>query len=222
MPSEIRRMSAKPTRRALVAVEAVRGRDAERGAALVRAVLSKRDTAGAGISHWDASGTFFEMLLGGRKNLTLSPRTLLLLYASDLAFRLRWEIQPAVAAGQVVIAASYTETAIAFGEAAGVPRKWIVELFRYAPRPDLCLHVKDAKDGAPWKSRAMDGFPEFGAAVLSPGQPSRKRSSGRREQAVEALHRLKRESGCNNLRRKHLGRIVKRLRDGKRGAFEDE
>jgi hypothetical protein len=215
-------MSPKAARRALVAVEAVRGRDAERGASQLRAaLLRKHGDADAGISHWDASGTFFELHLGARKNLTLSPRTLLLLYASDLAFRLRWEIRPAVAAGQIVIAASYTETAIAFGEAAGLPRKWMVELFRYAPRPDLCLHVKDAKDGAPWKPRAMDGFPEFGAAALSPGQPYRKRPSPRCEQAVEALRRLKRESRCDNLRQKSLDRLVKRLRDGKRPASED-
>jgi len=215
-------MPAKAARPALVAVEAVRGRDAERGASQVRnALLRKWDNAGAGISHWDASGTFFELLLGGRKNLVLSPRTLLLLYASDLAFRLRWEIRPAIAAGQIVIAASYTETAIAFGEAAGLPRKWIVKLFRYAPPPDLCLHVKDAKDGAPWKPRAMDGFPEFGAAALSPGQPDRKGSSPRCEEAIEALRRLKRESRCDNLRRKNLGRLVKRLRDGNRTASED-
>ena len=148
--------------------------------AAARAALSSFDRARrSGISHWDASGTFFELYLGARKNLALSPRTLLLLYASDLAFRLRWEIKPAIAAGQVVVAAPYIETAIAFGEAAGLPRKWIVELFRYAPRPDICLHVKDAKDGAPWKPRAMDGFPEFGAAALSSGQPSGKRSSPR-------------------------------------------
>src|SRR4029434_9990758 len=100
---------------------------------------------------------------------------------------------------EVVIAASCTEPAIAFGEAAGLPRQWIVDLFRYAPPADLCLHVKDAKDGAPWKPRAMDGFPEFGAAALSPGQPSRKRSSPRCEQAVEALRRLKRESQWDTL-----------------------
>ena len=215
-------MSAKAARRALVAVEAVRGRDAERGASQVRAALrSKREDAGAGISHWDASGAFFELHLGGGKNLTLSPRTLLLLYAADLAFRLRWEIRPAVEAGRIVIAASYTETAIAFGEAAGLSRKWIAELFRYAPRPDVCLHVKDTKDGAPWKPRAMDGFPEFGAAALSPGQPSRTRSSPRCEQAVEALRRLKRESRCDTLRRKSLDRLVKRLRDDRRTASED-
>ncbi len=215
-------MSAKAARRALVAVEAVRGRDAERGASQLRAaLLRKRNDAGAGISHWDASGTFFELHLGGRKDVTLSPRTLLLLYASDLAFRLRWEIRPAMAEGQIVIAASYTETAIAFGVAAGLPRKWIVELFRFAPRPDVCVHVKDSKDGAPWKPRAMDGFPEFGAAALSRGQPSRTPSWPHCEQVVQALRRLKRESRCDNLRRKSVDRLVKRLRDGKRATSED-
>lgn len=215
-------MSAKAARRALVAVEAMRGQDAERGGSRVRtALLSKWKDAGAGISHWDASGTFFELHLGGTKNLVLSPRTLLLLYAADLAFRLRWEIRPAIAAGQNVIAAPYTETAIAFGEAAGLPRKWTVNLFRYAPRPDICLHVKAAKDGAPRKPRAMDGFPEFAAAVMPPGRSLRKRSAARSDQAVEALHRLKRESRCETLRRKHLGRIVKRLRDGKPGVSDE-
>ena len=42
------------------------------------------------------------------------PRTLLLLYAADLAFRLRWEIRPALAEGHTVIAAPYLDTAFAF------------------------------------------------------------------------------------------------------------
>ena len=50
-----------------------------------------------------------------------SARTLLLLYAADLAFRLRWEIRPALAAGRTVVAAPYVDTAVAFGRAAGVP-----------------------------------------------------------------------------------------------------
>ena len=41
---------------------------------------------------------------------------LLLLYAADLAFRLRWEIRPALAEGYTVVAAPYVETAVAFGE----------------------------------------------------------------------------------------------------------
>jgi hypothetical protein len=209
-------MPDKAARGRLIAVEAARGRDAERGAAKVRAGLrSKRRGIRAGISRWDASGTFFELRLAGRKVRALSPRTLLLLYASDLAFRLRWEIGPALADGRVVIAAPYLETAIAFGEAAGLPGKWIAELFRFAPRADICLHVKSAKDSPGWKRRPMDGFPEFGAVALGCGKEAR---SGlpRCEQAAAALRRLKRARRCEDLRKKSLGPVLKSLRDRRR------
>lgn len=208
-------MTAEAGRGRLIAVEAARGRDAERGAAKVRAALrSKRHDVRAGISQWDASGTFYELRLARRRAVALSPRALLLLYASDLAFRLRWEIRPALAEGQVVIAATYIETAIAFGEAAGLSRKWIAELLRFAPRADICLHVRDAKARAGWKRRPMDGFPEFGAAALRPGKTPRE-GSPRCEQAVEALNCLKRGSRCDNLRQKSLGRLLRALREGR-------
>lgn len=206
-------MPGKAARGRLIAVEAARGRDAARGAAKVRAALrSKRRDIRAGISHWDASGTFYELRMAGRKVRALSPRTLLLLYASDLAFRLRWEIGPALADGRVVIAAPYLETAIAFGEAAGLPGKWIAELFRFAPRADVCLHVKSGKGAPEWKRRPMDGFPEFGAAALGDGKASRSGSPWC-EQAAAALRRLKRASRCEDLRKKSLGPLLKSLRD---------
>ena len=193
-------MPADSERGRLIAVEAARGRDTERGAAHVRTALKrKRRDMRAAISHWDASGTFYELRCAGKKALTLAPRTLLLLYASDLAFRLRWEIQPALADGQIVIAAPYLDTAIAFGEAAGLPRKWIDEIFRFAPRADVCLHVKNSKDGGGWKRRPMDGFPEFGAAALSAGKRAG-RDSPRCEQAIASLQRLKRAGRCDDLR----------------------
>ena len=67
-----------------------------------------------GVSHWDASGVFHELAL---EDGAASPRTLLLLYAADLAFRVRWEIAPALAEGRTVVAAPYVATATAFGRA---------------------------------------------------------------------------------------------------------
>lgn len=204
-------MADKPRGR-LIAVEAARGVDAERGAAKLRdALRGKRRRIRAGVSRWDASGTFYELGMGGRKVRGLSPRTLLLLYASDLAFRLRWEIEPALAGGQVVIAAGYVETAIAFGEAAGVPPKWTAELFRFAPRPDVCLHAKSDKDSPGWKRRPMDGFPEFAAAALDGGKAPRP-GLPRCEQASAALRRLKRAGRCGEVRKKAVGPLVKSLR----------
>ena len=81
--------------------------------------------AEAGVSGWDASGIFWELRKGDKDGPNPSPRTLLLLYACDLAFRLRWEIRPSVEEGMIVVAAPYVESAMAFGKAAGIPRKWL-------------------------------------------------------------------------------------------------
>lgn len=91
--------------------------------------------AHGGISHWDASGVFQDLGVAAGDAGAASPRTLLLLYAADLAFRLRWEIRPALAEGHTVVAAPYVDTALAFGRAAGLPAGWLTNLFRFAPRP---------------------------------------------------------------------------------------
>jgi hypothetical protein len=165
----------------LIAVDGARGREIERKAEDVRRRMKRRADVRAGISRWDASGAFYELQPRGKKTLTLTPRTLLLVYASDLAFRLRWEIQPSLDAGHTVIAAPYVDTAIAFAEAAGLPRKWVVELLRFAPRADARVSAGGAKNRKPVKGRAMDGFGEFAAAAAktlrrrTPSKPSKDR-----------------------------------------------
>src|SRR5436853_7903888 len=76
-------------------------------------------------SRWDASNTFWELRMGKAKNLNPTPHTLVLLYASDLLFRLRWEIEPAMQEGRTVVAAPYVESAIGFGLAAGLSKEWL-------------------------------------------------------------------------------------------------
>lgn len=93
-----------------------------------------------GVSRWDASGVFHELAMADGEAGILSPRTLLLLYAADLAFRLRWEIRPAIDEGRTIVAAPYVDTAVAFGRAVGLPSAWLANLFRFAPTPaDRCL-----------------------------------------------------------------------------------
>jgi thymidylate kinase len=89
----------------------------------------------AGVSQWGASGIFDEIACAEPEAGTPSPRTLLLLYAADLAFRIRWEIRPALDEGRMVIAAPYVSTAIALGLAAGLEAAWLADLFAFAPRP---------------------------------------------------------------------------------------
>jgi hypothetical protein len=88
-----------------------------------------------GISQWGASGIFDELTFAEPDAGLPSARTLLLLYAADLEFRLRWEIRPALEEGRLVIAAPYVITAIALGQAAGLDAGWLSDLFHFAPAP---------------------------------------------------------------------------------------
>ena len=141
---------------ALVAVDGVAGPAIT---AAARAALRSIDRAArSGVSHWDASGLFEELAVADATAGHPSVRTLLLLYAADLAFRLRWEIRPALAEGRSVVAAPYVDTAIAFGRAAGLGAAWLSNLFRFAPRPT----ARRVVDLAVRSGRNSGGFVEFG------------------------------------------------------------
>ena len=121
--------------------------------------LRARGHKGAGISEWDASGVFGE-LADIDEHRAPSPRVLLLLYATDLAFRLRWEIEPALAEGRVVIAAPYVATAVAFGRAAGLRGSWLNNLFVFAPPAAESHRVAPPRHPPP----GDEGFVEFACA----------------------------------------------------------
>jgi hypothetical protein len=113
-----------------ISVDCVNGQ-ALRDAARKLAAAHRRDKAG--ISAWGASGIFDELTVAEPEAGIPSVRTLLLLYAADLAFRLRWEIRPALEEGRLVIAAPYVATASALGQAAGLEPEWLADLFYFAP-----------------------------------------------------------------------------------------
>jgi len=120
-------------RRRKPALIAVDGVDATAVLAEARAALGSPERGG--ISRWDASGVFQDLAVADAGAGAPSARTLLMLYAADLAFRLRWEIRPALAEGRTVIAAPYVETAVALGRAVGLEAGWLTALFSFAPRP---------------------------------------------------------------------------------------
>jgi hypothetical protein len=148
-------------RPALVAVDGVAGAAI---AAAARTALASIDRARrSGISYWDASGLFDELAVADEEAGRPSARTLLLLYAADLAFRLRWEIRPALAEGRCVVAAPYVDTAIALGRAAGLSGVWLTNLFLFAPRPNERRFV----EGAEARSGRGSGFVEFACDRLA-------------------------------------------------------
>jgi hypothetical protein len=127
------------------------------GGALARAAKRLATGEGTGVSWWDASGIFGDVDAAGVDVERPSARTVILLYAADLAFRLRWEIRPAMAEGRRVIAVPYIDTAIALGRAAGLDEAWLRSVFDFAPAPAERVYV----DAAPRASAAAHGFLEF-------------------------------------------------------------
>jgi len=154
--------NARPAAGRLIAVDGTRGRDVTKAAEALAAALSAQGVT-CGISRWDASGLFNELALAGRDEPAVSPRTLTLAYVADLAFRLHWEIQPALAAGGIVIAAPYVETAVAFGVACGLPMRWLRNVLCLAPAADLRGLTRERKPKRGWKARLDRGYPEYGA-----------------------------------------------------------
>ena len=142
----------------LIAIDGVAGAALER-AARARAGV-RRTRAKPGISRWDASGLFEQLALGeaGVGAGVPTARTLLLLYAADLAFRLRWEIEPAIESGRTVVAVPYIDTAIAFGVAAELPAEWLRDLFSFAPTP---AERQVAAGTTPRGAAPRDGFIQF-------------------------------------------------------------
>ena len=147
----------RPVRGRLVAVDGS-GASLFAAARTLTATL-RREREGSGISAWNASGIFTDLEAepgeGGP-----SARTLTLLYAADLAFRIRWQIRPALDAGLSVVAAPYVETAKSLAISAGLPRKWVQELFRFAPKPDssYCALDRTARTGSRANGDYVDRF----------------------------------------------------------------
>ena len=151
--------SARPAKAMLIAVDGV-----EPAAVLAAARAALGAPARGGISRWDASGVFQELAVADAAAGAPSARTLLLLYAADLAFRLRWQIRPALAEGRTVVAAPYVDTALAFGRAAGLKPSWLMNLFRFAPRPGKRRFV----DARPAHAAAVkEGFVGFSGARIA-------------------------------------------------------
>ena len=171
----------------LIAIDGSRGKDTSAAAAAVIKALKAKRVEGA-LSRFDASGLFGELAAAARGDRQISARTLALVYAADLAFRLRWEIRPVLEAGGVVIAAPYVETAIAFGTACGLREDWIRELLRFAPKPNLRARAEERKINKGWKPRLDRGYAEYSAAMLEASTPKLASKSARRE-AVALLNR---------------------------------
>lgn len=156
----------------LIAIDGSRGKDVTAAADAVAGEL-RRAGIECAISRWDASGLFGDLAAAARGDRDISVRTLSLVYAADLAFRLRWEIRPVLEAGGVVVAAPYLDTAVAYGTVCGLSEPWLRQLMTFAPAADLRGRAEERKIDQPWKRRTDRGYPEYCAVMLDAPAPAR-------------------------------------------------
>ena len=187
----------------LIAIDGCAG-DPVKAAARGVAQTLRAAIGSGGVSGWDASGIFTEISSADSVIEAVSARTLTLLYAADLAFRVRWQIGPALEAGESVIAAPYVESAKALAIAAGLPRKWLDELFAFAPKPSVCYRVSPAR--AAEGARSSSGYVEwFTDALTSDGNGVS--PANLRAKSAEYLDALQARRSCRLLTPQEIRRL---------------
>jgi hypothetical protein len=197
-----------PNQSRLIALEGTHGPDlAAATASLLRKLVAHKKACGA--SRWDVSNTFFEMRFVKPSVPPASARMLILLYASDLVFRLRWEIEPALKEGKLVVAAPYVDTAVALGVAVGLPRRWLADLFSFAPKPEAVFRIEEKKKNWHKKCKPGDGFIEFCCSVLANSHPYPD-PADIRARALDYLDHLQAKKGCSGLKKKAVASICEK------------
>jgi dTMP kinase len=91
---------------------------------------------------WTRSKLIGRAITEAKKGHTLSRMTHTLMYATDFADRLEYQILPALRNGFIVLADRYVYTAMSRAMVRGVDPEWLRELYGFAVVPDLVIHLK--------------------------------------------------------------------------------
>lgn len=91
---------------------------------------------------WTRSKLVGQAITDAKQGHSLHRLTYCLMYATDLADRLEYQIIPALKSGFIVLADRYIFTAIARGIARGADKKWLRDLFGFAIAPDLVFYLQ--------------------------------------------------------------------------------
>ena len=91
---------------------------------------------------WTRSKLVGKAITDAKMGHSLHRLTYCLMYATDLADRLEYQIIPALRSGFVVLADRYIYTAIARGIARGAEKEWLRDLFSFAVAPDLVFYLR--------------------------------------------------------------------------------
>jgi dTMP kinase len=91
---------------------------------------------------WTRSKLVGQAITDAKQGHSLHRLTYCLMYATDLADRLEYQVIPALKSGFLVLADRYIYTAIARGIARGADPQWLRDLFGFAIAPDLTFYLQ--------------------------------------------------------------------------------
>src|SRR5688572_25991836 len=91
---------------------------------------------------WTRSKLVGQAITDAKTGHALHRLTYCLMYATDLADRLEYQIIPALKSGFIVLADRSIYTALARGFARGADKQWLRDLFGFAVAPDLVFYLR--------------------------------------------------------------------------------
>jgi len=95
---------------------------------------------------WTRSKLVGQAITDLKRGHSLHRLTYCLMYATDLADRMEYQILPALRSGFIVLADRYVYTAIARGISRGAEEGWLRDLFGFAVVPDLVFYLQIGVD----------------------------------------------------------------------------
>jgi dTMP kinase len=91
---------------------------------------------------WTRSKLVGQAITDAKQGHSLHRLTYCLMYATDLADRLEYQIIPALRSGFIVLADRYIYTALARGIVRGADKQWLRDLFGFAVHPDVVFYLQ--------------------------------------------------------------------------------
>lgn len=110
-------------------------------------------------TEWNSSELVKSTTRRGKQKKLLTPVTFSLLHAADFADRCERQILPLLHGGSLVLADRYVYTAFARDGARGCPSRWLRNLYRFAPIPDVTFYFRAPRETA--VNRILSGRPRL-------------------------------------------------------------
>jgi dTMP kinase len=125
----------------LIVIEGTDGVGRSTQAAMLREWL---EVQGYGVleTGWTRSKLVGQAITDAKQGHSLNRLTYGLMYATDLADRMEYQVLPALRSGFIVLADRYVYTAVARGIVRGADRQWLVDLYGFAIVPDLVVYLR--------------------------------------------------------------------------------